>query len=196
MYKMPFYHLVQYCQSKTDVEIARVQKVITSPTSVKYKIGIHIPKEIKNAIYLDKKNENSLWKDAIRAESKQPTDYQTFMVLDSEEDIPKGYQKIPYHIVFDVKYELQHKARLVAGGNWTLMIKKTSIYSSVLLVDTIRIGFFLGELYGFSCCTCDIRNAFLYGKTKEKVYMTAGPEFGTDLHGKSLIIDKYNLFMD
>jgi hypothetical protein len=30
----------------------------------------------------------------------------------------------------------------------------------------------------------------LYGKTKEKVYITAGPEFETDLHGKSLIIDK------
>jgi predicted protein tyrosine phosphatase len=30
----------------------------------------------------------------------------------------------------------------------------------------------------------------LYGKTKVKVYVTAGPEFGTKLHGKSLIIDK------
>jgi hypothetical protein len=27
-------------------------------------------------------------------------------------------------------------------------------------------------------------------KTKEKVYITAGPEFGVDLHGKNLIIDK------
>jgi hypothetical protein len=30
----------------------------------------------------------------------------------------------------------------------------------------------------------------LYGKTKEKVYITAGPEFGANLHGKSLMIDK------
>jgi hypothetical protein len=27
-------------------------------------------------------------------------------------------------------------------------------------------------------------------KTKEKVYITSGPEFGVDLHGKNLIIDK------
>jgi hypothetical protein len=47
----------------------------------------------------------------------------------------------------------------------------------------------LGELYGLSCCTCDIGNAFLYEK-KEKVYITAGPEFGVDLYGKNLIIDK------
>jgi Reverse transcriptase (RNA-dependent DNA polymerase) len=30
----------------------------------------------------------------------------------------------------------------------------------------------------------------LYGKTKEKVYITAGPENGNNLQGKSLIIDK------
>jgi hypothetical protein len=57
-------------------------------------------------------------------------------------------------------------------------------------MDTVRIGFFLGELYGLSCCACDIGNAFLYGKIKEKVYITAGPEFGVDLYGKNLIIDK------
>jgi hypothetical protein len=35
-----------------------------------------------------------------------------------------------------------------------------------------------------TCCVCDIGNAFLYGKTKEKVYISAGTEFGVDLHGK------------
>jgi hypothetical protein len=57
-------------------------------------------------------------------------------------------------------------------------------------MDTVRIGIFLGELYGLSCCACDIGNAFLHGKTKEKVYITADPEFGIDLHGKNLIIAK------
>jgi hypothetical protein len=57
-------------------------------------------------------------------------------------------------------------------------------------MDTVRIGFFLGELYGLSNCACDIGNAFLYEKIKEKVYITAGPEFGAYLHGKNLIIDK------
>jgi hypothetical protein len=44
-------------------------------------------------------------------------------------------------------------------------------------MDTVRIRFYLGELYGLSCCVCDIGNAFLYGKTKEKIYITAGTEF-------------------
>ena len=57
-------------------------------------------------------------------------------------------------------------------------------------MDTVRFGFFLGELYGISRCTCDIRDAFLYGKAKEQVYITSGPEFGEKLHGKKLIVVK------
>jgi hypothetical protein len=151
------------------------------------------PKGIKNEIDLDKKNRNQLWQEYIKTEFKQITDYQTFIVLDSGKDIPTGYQKIPYHMVFDVKYDLRHNSRLVAGGYRTVNDKE-DIYSGVVRMDTVRIGLFLGELYGYSCCACDIVNAFLYGKTKEKVYVTAGPKFGAILHGKNLIID--NLCMD
>jgi hypothetical protein len=54
----------------------------------------------------------------------QNTDYQTFIVLDSGEDIPTGYQKIAYHMTFDVKYDLRHEASLVEGGNLTVNDKK------------------------------------------------------------------------
>jgi hypothetical protein len=110
---------------------------------------------------------SNLWHEAIKTELKQLTDYQTFVVLDSGEDSPTGYQKIPYHMVFDVKYDLIHKARLVAGGNWTVNDKE-DIYSGVVRMDTVRIRFFLGELYGLSCCACDIGNDFLYGEKRRK----------------------------
>jgi hypothetical protein len=35
-----------------------------------------------------------------------------------------------------------------------------------------------------------VGNAFLYGTTCELVYIVAGPEFGPELEGKRLIIDK------
>jgi hypothetical protein len=189
---MPFCHLTQYCSSTTAVDIARILKISTSPAGIKYKFGIQDPKGIKNATDLDKKNGNQLLQEAIKfikTELKQLTDYQTFILLDSGKNIPTGYQKVPYHMVFDVKYYLRHKARLVAGGSWTVNDKE-DIYSRVFRMDTLRICFLLGELYGLSCCACDIVNAFLYGKTKEKVYITAGPEFGENLYGKNLIIDK------
>jgi hypothetical protein len=77
---------------------------------------------------------------------------------------------------------------LVAGGNW-MVDDKEDLYPGVAYMDTVRIRFLFGELYGLSCCTCDIGNVFLYRKNKEKVYITAGPDFGTDLHCKNLIID-------
>jgi hypothetical protein len=46
-------------------------------------------------------------------------------------------------------------------------------------MDTVRIGFFLGGLYGLSKCPYDNGNGVLHGKTKEKVYITSGTEFGT-----------------
>jgi hypothetical protein len=44
-------------------------------------------------------------------------------------------------MVFDVKYDLIHKARLVSYGNWTVNDKE-DIYSGVVRMDTVRIGFF------------------------------------------------------
>jgi hypothetical protein len=43
-------------------------------------------------------------------------------------------------MVFDIKYDLRHKSRLVAGGNWTVNDKE-DIYSGVVRMDTVRIGF-------------------------------------------------------
>jgi hypothetical protein len=56
--KTPFCQLNQYCRSNTAVNIATILKVSTSPAGIKYKFGIQVPKGIKNAIDLDKKNGN------------------------------------------------------------------------------------------------------------------------------------------
>jgi Reverse transcriptase (RNA-dependent DNA polymerase) len=90
--------------------------------------------------------------------------------------------------VFDIKFDLRQKARLVAGGSWT-DTPKEDIYSGVVGMDTIRLGFTVAAMNGLDVCATDIGNAFLYGKTKEWVYVIAGPEFG-ELEGQSLIIDK------
>jgi hypothetical protein len=96
--KMPFCHLTQYCRSNTAVDIVRILKVSKSPAGIKYKFGIQVTKGIKNAIDLGKKNGNQLWQEAIKTELKQLTDYQTFIVLDSGEDIPTRLSEnsLPY----------------------------------------------------------------------------------------------------
>jgi hypothetical protein len=73
--------------------------------------------------------------------------------------IPKGYPKIPYHTVFDVKYDLRHQVRLFSGGNWTVNDKK-DIDAGVVCMDIIKIEFFLGELHPLSRCLYDTGNSF------------------------------------
>jgi hypothetical protein len=70
-------------------------------------------------------------------------------------------------MVFDVKYDLRHKPRLVAGVNRTVNDKE-DIYSGVFLMDTVRIRFFLGELYGLSYCACDIGMPSFMEKQKRR----------------------------
>jgi hypothetical protein len=62
-------------------------------------------------------------------------------------------------MVFDVKFDLRHKVRLVAGGNW-IVYEKEDIYSAVVRMYNVRIGFFLGELYELSCFVCDLGRTF------------------------------------
>ena len=56
-------------------------------------------------------------------------------------------------------------------------------------METIRVAFVLAALNDLEVCAADISTAFLYGKTREKVYIHTGPEFGKNT-GKVHLIDK------
>ena len=71
-----------------------------------FKFGIEVPSSPAHALQLDKANGNNLWHDTIEKELKQINDYETFKVLEKGETLPKSYTKIPYHFVFDVKFDL------------------------------------------------------------------------------------------
>ena len=124
---------------------------------------------------------------AIDMELKQTNEYHMFREV-SEHELPAGYKRIPYQIIFDVKFDLRRKARLVKGGHQTNPPKE-DIYSGVVGMDTVRLGFLLiAAINHLDICAAVIGNAFLYGKRREKVYIVAGQEFQN--HGANLIIDK------
>ena len=64
---------------------------------------------------------------------------------------------------------------------------KEDIYSGVVGLDTVRLGFQLAAMNDLLVCAADVGTAFLHGYTKEKVYIVAGPEF-TGLEGRPLIV--------
>lgn len=178
----------EYPESKQVSTVLRAMAANRGDYGPKFKFGVQVPNSPRHAMELDKRNRDNLWKESMDKELKQINDYETFIVLEDHEPLPEGYRKIPYHMVFDVKFDLRRKSRLVAGGNHTDNPKE-DIYSGVVGMETIRLGFTLAAMNGLNCCAADVGNAFLYGKTREKVYIIAGPEFGKHA-GKRMLIDK------
>ncbi|MGH7954980.1 MAG: reverse transcriptase domain-containing protein [Gloeomargaritales cyanobacterium] len=83
--------------------------------------------------------------------------------------------------------DFTRKARLVAGGHVTDP-PATITYSSVVSRDSVRIAFLIAALNDLDVLAADIGNAYLNASTKEKVYTTAGKEFGSKAGFSVLII--------
>jgi hypothetical protein len=145
-----------------------------------YKFGVQIPTSIHHALRLDKLNGNHLWKEAIKTEMGQLHDYGTFREPTVQDDV-STYHRIPYHKVFDCKFDGRRKGRLVAGGNHTV-VPSEEVYTvrTILALTAMDSALHVIE--------ADVGNAFLYGKNKEKTMIRAGPEFGS-LQGKLLIVE-------
>jgi hypothetical protein len=134
-------------------------------------------------------NNNNAWKESMALEISQLQEYKTFRDLGKGALTPAGYKKIQVHMVFDVKHDGRHKSRMVAGGHLT-DAPVESVYSGVVSLRSLRMVVFLAELNGLELWGADIGNAYLEAKTKEKVFIVAGIEFGEELEGHTLIIDK------
>jgi hypothetical protein len=91
-------------------------------------------------------------------------------------------------MVYDVKHDGRHKSRLVAGGHLTDP-SSDSVYSGVVSLRGIRLVTFLSALNALELWGADVGNAYLEARTKEKVYIIGGPEFGA-LQGHTLVIYK------
>ena len=84
--------------------------------------------------------------------------------------------------------DLRRKARAVASGNLTPPTTDNA-YSGIVSLDGVRTVMFLSELNGLQLCAADIGNAYLTSKTREKLVVMAGPEFG-ELEGHTLLLYK------
>ena len=143
-----------------------------------HKFGIAVPKTVREAHELDRLNGNTLWADAIAKEMKEVR--KAFDILPDDKAVPIGYQKIPCHMIFDVKMEdFKRKARLVAGGHRT-EAPATITYASVVSRETVRIALLLAALNDLQVKAGDVLNAYITAPVKEKVWTVLGPEFGPD----------------
>ena len=164
---------------------------IISKTKTKYwtrthKFGLKLPKSVKEALAIDRENGDTLWWDAICKEMKNVR--VAFEEFDGDVKSLVGYQKIDCHMIFDIKMgeNFRRKARMVAGGHKTVTPSSLT-YSSVVSRDSVRIALTIAALNGLDVLACDIQNAYLTAPCREKIWMVAGPEFGSDA-GKTMVV--------
>ena len=113
------------------------------------------------------------------------------VILDNHKKVinyPKGYHRINVHLVFAVKFDGRHKARLVADGHLAPEPIE-NIYSGVVSLRNLGLVIFLGKLNNLDIWGADIGNAYLEAFTDEKLYTVAGPEF-QEIEGYILIFLK------
>ena len=131
---------------------------------------------------VSKANNNSKWYDATRTEMESIHSYHVFQKHEKAKfdrhrkaiNSPPGYQKIKVHLIFAVKYDGRHKARLVVDGHLT-PDPLESIHSGVVSLRNLRLVIFLGKLNNLELWGADIGNAYLEAVTQEKLYIVAGP---------------------
>ena len=148
------------------------------------KFGIYVPKTYAEAVELDRKNGNTLWQDSVKKEMRNVE--VAFKFLDDGTKVPIGFKKITCHLVFDIKFDLTRKARYVGGGHLT-SVPACMTYSSVVSRDSVRIMFLIAALNDLDIKMCDIGNAYLNAETRERIWFTAGGEWG-DRTGCPVII--------
>ena len=143
------------------------------------KFGIVIPANVEEALRLDWENGNDLWRKAMNKELNNVL--VALKLLHDDEHVPSGSKLIPYHIIFDFKFDLTRKACLVAGGHRNNNVPSHATYSSVASRDSIRLGFLLAGLNDLNIMAYSIGNAYLNTPNKKRVHVIVGKKlFGPE----------------
>jgi hypothetical protein len=176
--ELAFNWWVPHVLKKRDQIISLVRKWTARHLKRTHKFGIEVPKTVKDALALDCKNGNTLWADAIAKEMKEVCI--AFNILLDGCSAPIGYQKIPCHMIFDVKMEdFRQKARLVAGGHLT-QAPAAITYASVVSRETVHLALTFLSLNDLEVKVGNVLNAYITTPVMEKVWTILGPKFGHD----------------
>ena len=122
----------------------------------KLKFGTQIPNNLQHAYKLDKVNNDKGWKKSMNSEVNSINKNQIFTILKEDETLAEGYQRIPYHYVFDAKFGGKKKCTLVTRGDKAPDVAKNNVYSGVISIETIRVEFVLAAMKKIEVCIADI----------------------------------------
>ena len=148
--KPAFAWWVPYTLQKRDIIISKVKAQIKKAT---HKYGIEVPTSVEHAHEIDRRNGNTLWRDAIKKEMLNVG--VAFEIFDNDPSMPVGYTKESGHLVYNLKMDFTRKARWVLDGHKTSdPIKST--YAGVVSRESIRIALTYAALNDIDVTCTDI----------------------------------------
>ncbi len=150
------------------------------------KFGVRVPRNIEEAMKLDRDTGTSFWAKAIQKEVKAV--FPALRVLGDLEKVPVGSTQIDLMIIFDMKMDLTRKCRICARGDQNDAPMNVT-YASVVSQESVRIRFMLALLNGLKMLQANVAGAYLNAPCAERVHTVLGPEFG-DQQGKVAVIVK------
>ena len=163
-----------------------ISKVKAKYWRTTHKFGIRIPKTVEEAYQIDRETGTDYWTKAIAKEMKNVRiAFERIPNVSPEQmksgKVKPGHKFCDTHMIFDIKMDGQftRKARLVADGHKT-DAPSSITYSSVVSRDSVRLAFTIAALNDLEVMACDIGNAYLNAPCREKLWTTAGPEFGSE----------------
>jgi hypothetical protein len=136
-----------------------------------------VPKTVKDALEIDRRNGNIFWADAIAKEMKDVC--VTFKILLDGQSAPIGYQKISCHMIFDIKMK--------DGGHW-IEAPATITYASIVSCETVCIVLLMAALNDLEVKIGDVLNAYITAPVTKKVWTVLGPKFGSNASKSAEIV--------
>ena len=156
-------------KKKNPGRISRAQPV--------FKYGVEVPKDTAHAMALDEANGNTLWKEVADKEIASLLTLGCFDFRSPDDDPGKEFQYVKLTMIYEVKQDGRHRARLVAGGH-LVDPRGVNTRSTVVKGVSVRLLDLIAHRDKLKIVCGDVGNTFVTAPCLEKVYSRAGPEFG------------------
>ena len=142
---------------------------------------------MKESLEFDKENGNNKWAEVMKLEIQSLNDLECFEFQPKDYSPAKEYQKTTLMMIMNVKQDLKHKCRLVAGGHLIDALNH-DIYSTTVKSISVKLLQVIAHKANLEILRGDIGNAYVNAYTNEKVYPIAGNKFGKATKGSIVII--------
>ena len=150
-----------------------------------HKYSIEIPTSVDHAMEVDRKNGNTMWRDALALEMFNVG--VAFEILEEGQCAPTGWKKASGHLIWDIKMDFTRKARWVLDRH-EMPDPIRSTFAGMVSCKSVRIAFTYAALNGLQVFAADICNAYLQAPSTQKDFIVCGPEFRIKNIGKVALI--------